>query len=145
MDLLGNVLVIVRGLPGSGKSTFAKSLVQHGYTHLEADQFFVKDGVYSFNPTQLTAAHRWCLNAAKQLIAQGKKVVVSNTFTTLWEIEPYLALTDSNQVVCAKGVWNSVHGVPEDTISRMKARWIHIDGELLINNEETVGTKHGNI
>ena len=40
------VLYIVRGIPGSGKSTFAKSL---GGTHFEADMFFMKDGEYKFD------------------------------------------------------------------------------------------------
>jgi adenylate kinase family enzyme len=32
------ILYIVRGIPGSGKSTFAKTL---GGIHIEADQYFV--------------------------------------------------------------------------------------------------------
>ena len=40
------VLYIVRGIPGSGKSTFAKSL---GGTHFEADMFFMKNGEYKYD------------------------------------------------------------------------------------------------
>lgn len=39
-------LVLIRGLPGSGKSTMAKVLAQVGYEHYEADMFFERDGVY---------------------------------------------------------------------------------------------------
>ena len=41
------ILYIVRGIPGSGKSTFAKTL---GGIHIEADQYFVDgDGNYNFD------------------------------------------------------------------------------------------------
>jgi predicted kinase len=39
-------LTIVRGLPGSGKSTYAKSL---NVFHIEADMFCMKDGKYEFD------------------------------------------------------------------------------------------------
>ena len=39
-------LYIVRGVPGSGKSTFAKSI---GGIHIEADQFFMENGKYNFD------------------------------------------------------------------------------------------------
>jgi len=45
-------LVIIRGLPGSGKSTFAKKFVEKGFKHYEADMWMVdKDGNYSFDPS----------------------------------------------------------------------------------------------
>jgi uridine kinase len=45
-------LYLIRGVPGSGKSTFAQSLldkfvVQRMY---EADQYFVQNGEYQFDP-----------------------------------------------------------------------------------------------
>jgi predicted kinase len=43
-------LILVRGCPGSGKSTFAKLL---GGKHIEADMFFMKDGEYQFDFTKL--------------------------------------------------------------------------------------------
>ena len=45
----GQELVLVRGLPGSGKSTYARSL---GYPNFEADMFFIKDGKYVYNPAK---------------------------------------------------------------------------------------------
>jgi len=51
---------IIRGIPSTGKSTVAKSIIQHYIknlgcepkycTHVEADQYFVdKDGQYMFD------------------------------------------------------------------------------------------------
>ena len=53
------ILYIARGLPSSGKSTFAKTL---GGTHFEADMFFMVDGEYKFDHTKLKEAHEWCRN-----------------------------------------------------------------------------------
>jgi len=39
-------LILLRGLPGSGKSTFAKSISHAAVGHIEADMFFMKDWWY---------------------------------------------------------------------------------------------------
>lgn len=48
-------LVLVRGLPGSGKSTIAKSFIPHNFVHLETDMYFINSaGEYKFNPAKLS-------------------------------------------------------------------------------------------
>lgn len=42
-------LLLIRGLPGSGKTTMAKQYAQIGYVHCEADQYFERDGEYRFD------------------------------------------------------------------------------------------------
>ena len=37
-------LVLIRGLPGSGKTTMARVLALVGYEHHEADHYFERDG-----------------------------------------------------------------------------------------------------
>jgi Tfp pilus assembly pilus retraction ATPase PilT len=44
------VLYLVRGIPGSGKSTFAKTLSGEYY---EADMFFMVDGEYKFDVAKI--------------------------------------------------------------------------------------------
>ena len=57
--------------------------------------------------------------------------VVANTFTRRWEMEPYLEAAKhrgvSVRIIEATGNWPNVHGVPEDAIERMRARWEPVD------------------
>ena len=56
------ILYIVRGVPGSGKSTYAKSLMagKMSASHWETDMWFMDDKVYKFDPTKLADYHREC-------------------------------------------------------------------------------------
>jgi adenylate kinase family enzyme len=99
------MLYIVRGIPGSGKSTFAKSL---GGTHFETDMFFMVDGEYKFDFTKLKESHKWCqdrvgdamiLNITANL---NDVIVVSNTFTQEWEMQPYFDMVELINTVFLK-------------------------------------------
>lgn len=81
-------LVLIRGLPGSGKSTYARRFYS-GYVHCEADHYFYdKDGVYRYNPDLIRQAHAACQKKAREALRSGKSVVVSNTFVRQWEMLP---------------------------------------------------------
>jgi len=123
-------IILVRGLPGSGKSTYAKMLAaEHGFVHLEADMYFTSEetGIYKFDPTKLSEAHYWCQLGTEAAMTQGDNVVVSNTFVTRREMEPYYKLADRyNYRVIERimyGDYGSTHNVPEKTIKRMRRRW----------------------
>lgn len=121
-------ITICRGIPGSGKSTFAKTL---GGIHIEADQYFVgTDGNYNFDGSKIKNAHAWCLDSVKTNMAAGRdKIVVSNTFTQEWEFQPYLELAKEygyktfTIIVENRHGNTNEHNVPEDKIEQMKNRF----------------------
>ena len=117
--------LLIRGLPGSGKSTLAKRLVGGGWAdvYFESDMFFEKDGVYRFDPKLLSDAHAWCLERATHWHNEGWRVVVSNTFTRKWEMEPYLEVDPYAIVIVATGEYQNVHGVSDEKIQQMRERW----------------------
>jgi predicted kinase len=126
-------LVIIRGLPGSGKSTLAQKHFPHHW-HVESDQFFVTSGVYKFDGTKLSEAHRWCRERVAALLATGWNVAVSNTFTTNAEIGPYLDIAKKHMadvtVIECLAQYKDIHGVPDETFNKMKARWEPFDRHL---------------
>lgn len=121
-------ITICRGIPGSGKSTFAKTL---GGIHIEADQYFVDaDGNYNFDGSKIKNAHAWCLASVKTNMVAGRdKIVVSNTFTQEWEFQPYLELAKEygyktfTIIVENRHGNTNEHNVPEDKIEQMKNRF----------------------
>ncbi len=103
--------VVMRGVSGAGKSTYAKKLQAKvwKYSHpprnnafswmnfcaiISADNYFIRpDGKYDFNPRSLSEAHAWCFAEAKRLMEVGVQVIIlDNTNTQKWEFEKYVQL-----------------------------------------------------
>lgn len=120
-------LVIIRGLPGSGKSTYAKKHFPH-HKHFEADMFFTRNGAYEFDSTKLNQAHRWCQTEVHKALSKGYDVVVSNTFIQAWEFDTYLDIVGEFKdcqltVIELKTQFKNIHGVPDEKLEQMKRRW----------------------
>ena len=119
-------LYIVRGLPGSGKSSLAKKVTELVYS---ADDFFTnKKGEYNFNAKLLGKAHEWCWGKVRDAMFIGAKAVaVANTFTQAWEAEKYYQIAEeygySVFVIECQNDFGNVHDVPQESIDAMKKRW----------------------
>ena len=119
------MLTILRGLPGSGKTTLGEALcARTGAVLVEADQFFISPhGLYEFDRRRIRDAHAWCESRVRELLDKGRDVVVANTFSRLREMKPYLEMGAPFLVVECKGRFESTHEVPASVIENMRARW----------------------
>lgn len=121
-------LYLLRGLPGAGKSTLAKEI---GGIILEADQYFVElnTNEYKFDPSKLKDAHNDCRMRCERWMKTGYQIIVSNTFTQWWEMQPYYDLANRfdykvfSLIVENRHNGKNIHGCPDDKIEQMKVRF----------------------
>jgi len=133
---MNKILTLVRGLPGSGKSTFA-NLITNKFSICEADLFFYdKEGNYNFDATKIKQAHEWCREQVEIRMKDNgvnpqfyPEIVVSNTFTQEWEMEAYYKLAEQygykvfSIIVENRHGGVNQHGVPADKLEQMKNRF----------------------
>lgn len=123
-------LFIVRGVSGSGKTTVAQMLSEGCFPHYEADMYFYdSDGNYNWKQQDLSKAHKWCqANVETMLSLSLPKVIVSNTFTTEKEMQPYIELAEKygytvfSLVVEHRHSGGSLHEVPEEILEKQETR-----------------------
>lgn len=128
------IVIIMRGLPGSGKST--KALTYNGVI-VSADHFFIEqDGGYSFNISRLAEAHSECMRKFLwECENETPIIVVDNTNTKKWEYSDYVqkakyfgysVIIDSlfdGKCTTNQLAKRNIHGCPEAKIIAMMNRW----------------------
>jgi len=121
-------LILLRGLPGAGKSTLAKAFKT--WEHYEADMFFMRGNGYEFDATRLKEAHQWCQDLVWMAMKRDEPtIVVSNTFTQEWEMDAYYKLAKQyDYMVHSIIVENrhegvNEHNVPAEKLEQMKNRF----------------------
>lgn len=124
-------LYLIRGVAGAGKSTFAQSLldsrvVQRVY---EADDYFIQNGEYQFDPSKLEAAHNQCKRNTWLALYEGMSVAVSNTSCADWEVGIYQTIareTEANFVSIIlenRHDGKNIHGCPDAKVEQMKQKF----------------------
>ena len=121
-------VVILRGLPGSGKSHMARTI--EGAVVCSTDDYFVDEaGHYKWARDKIHEVHKQCFLKFLRTLQEGtaQVVIVDNTNLLAWEIAPYYQLAESlgHQVVivtieapvelCKR---RNVHQCPPEVIDR---------------------------
>ena len=125
--------VILQGLPGSGKSTYAANMYEKLSTVVcTADDYHTVDGVYKYDVENAHAAYVACFNKYMTALDLGCDIVVcANTNTLLLEMSPYVMVAQAfgyeveiHHFRCSieTSMRRNLHGVPEETILAMAER-----------------------
>lgn len=133
-------LRLIRGLPGSFKSTLAAELGPF----IEADEFWVvptEEDWYRWDSRFVKNAHEWCFALVIKylFVHRFDEITVSNTFTTVREMRRYLQLCLDYDIeleilepdnpdrydiqLCFE---RNIHNVPLEAISAMRKRWVDL-------------------
>lgn len=120
---------IMRGIPGSGKSSWVKANCP-GWAVFSADQYFTDAaGVYNFRARELSQAHHQCfVGYLNRLLGGRDNVVVDNTNIRVFEIAPYYRLAEALgyeptiiwvHADPSVAALRNVHGVPTVKVAEM--------------------------
>ncbi|KAI6069590.1 NEDD4-binding protein 2 isoform X2 [Aix galericulata] len=139
MHLIGQVLVLLRGVPGSGKSYLARTLLEDnpGGVILSSDDYFYKHGQYHYDPDCLGEAHDWNRKRAKEAFERRiSPIIIDNTNIQAWEMKPYVTLAQQFKykvMFREPDTWwkfkpkelekRNIHGVSKEKIKRMLERY----------------------
>ena len=124
-----NHVIILSGVSGSGKSTYARTRLGSADV-VSADSYFysIGGGKYAFDASKLSEAHGACFRRFIQLLQHTDEntIVVDNTNTTTEEIAPYVlgaqAFGATCEIVTLRGEYSNEHGVPAGTIVAQRTR-----------------------
>ena len=143
-------VVIVRGLPGSGKSHLCtdcqENLSDPSETAIiSADDFFTEGSNYQFNPVTAFKAHQQCITKFLVALKEGKRLVLlDNTNSQQWEYTIYCYLCEVLDIQChileipcpspsmgERFRNRNQHNVSAPVFTRMLQRW-EVDNRAVI-------------
>lgn len=122
-------VVILRGLPGSGKTSFANILVWSSKDSVicSADHYFVKpNGNYEYDRDKLPDAHFYCKNKFLKALNKSDLIIIDNTNCHKKDMAFYEKKAKENgyqvfHVVIENRQGNkSIHDIPDERIEEME-------------------------
>lgn len=129
------ILRLMRGAPGSSKSTSAKRMFP-GTLLLENDMFLISDDQYKWSKDRVRVGIDLCTKMTEMALENDSDVVVANTFTKRRFISAYekLALKYGAkfEVYRCTGNYQNVHGLNDEMVTSFKNAMEDWPGEILI-------------
>ena len=124
-------LYIIRGIPGAGKTTLARTLAP---LVIEPDMFrYTADMQYKFDSAMNAEVLRKVEDLAVYAVRRLKMpaLAIAATHTRVEHIRKYIRLGLDNgysvTVIECRGDYGNVHGVPESVVARMRAEFETLD------------------
>lgn len=98
----GKILILMRGVSGSGKSYKAEQLAKDlGGTIISSDKYpnlygdKDENGIPSFDYKKQSLAHEWAQKSVKEAMEKGvTPIIVDNTNIQAWEMRPYVEFAE---------------------------------------------------
>jgi len=121
-------LQIIRGLPGSGKTTLALKMYPH-LLRLETDMYFYSKGAYRFTLLRNELAVDWFREEVMRLCGHDIDFVVTGVFAAHTErldfvIEVALFAGYDVYIKTLTTQFKGIHAVPEEHFNAMKANFL---------------------
>jgi predicted kinase len=126
-------LILLRGLPGAGKTTLAEILSENGkYPVFSVDSYFTdpRTGDYNFDFSKNYLAYKNCEEQTRNAIQNNiSKIFLDNTFTLEWEMEPYFKMAaEKNYKVFVVTVENrhggaNTHSIGNEQLKKMAEKY----------------------
>lgn len=134
------ILIILRGLPGSGKSDLAKQLVGNGVIH-STDNYLIKEGKYKFDKEKISRYHRLNFLTSVESMKKGiSPIIIDNTnimavycvgYVKYGKMYGYKIEVVESNVPWAFDIEELVkrnkHGVSKETLSEMFQKYERLD------------------
>ena len=137
-------LFLITGAAGAGKSTLAQKIQDNANGLIEpiaeiceADEFWyiLGKGKYAFNPRLLWKAHKWCQDNAREVMATGKNLIVSNTNIKPSDRKGYFQMADEYGYkvvfIHLTTQFQNQHGVPEKSVENMRNNYVGLTSDEL--------------
>ncbi len=142
------MLYLIRGLPGSGKSTFARERFR-GCLHFENDMFHMVNTkgdsykyMFDFNLRELRSSSCFKFVNHALMLREDIPICVSNVFPTIHSVNRYrdlaISMNHKFKVFRMTCKFESTHNVPRDAYKWMSDHFDDYNGEFLVHDDYSI-------
>jgi len=135
-------LIIIRGLPGSGKTALARAEANTGTMFIEPDALLMEDEQYHYTPQRYAKAQVMSMQMVELCGIMGCDVVyadvlpsfgdvneVINAYCRAWKKPSFLKVIDMPMLSVEQSCSRNVHNVRREDIERMAREWQPWEGK----------------